>query len=248
MTRSEKDFLSLAVCLVLAISLCDKAFAQNGQMDREMEQLYEGTNINPFDAGASNNLALKLFRQGQYERALKLLQRAQRLAPDRIHIKQNAQYLQLLMAQVRNLDLETANSLSRTYEREEIPYVPEPWGSWNNRLGAVAEADIGAPVVDEGVSTNPFDADSLIIIAGIKSDRGDLRGALSDLRRAQRISPWISGLKNQIARLQAQLPDSDMADSVDIDSFSSIPQTTFVPDAEPPKAWEIDDEPLRYLE
>ena len=250
MSRSDLTLVS-ALVLVMAAGLGNTAFAQNGRMDRELEQLYSGTNINPFDAAASNNLALKLFRQGQYERALKLLQRAQRLAPERLHIKQNAEYLQLLMSQVENLDEETASSLSRTYENEEIPFVPEPWGQWGRRIDAASGSEPverSAYSNSSGASSNPFDVDSLMIIADIKIDKGDLRGALTDLKRAARISPWVSGLSERIARLQAQLPTNIDLTSTGVENLRTITADPEVADVPPPAAWTIDDQPRRYLE
>lgn len=250
MRRSEMKFLSLMV-LAMSVSLSQMVFGQTGQMDRELEQLYAGTNINPFDAAASNNLALKFFRQGQYERALKLLLRAQRLAPDRRHIKENAEYLQLLMSQVKNLDVETANSLSRTFESAEIPYVPEPWGQWGSRIVTV-DSSSGAERPESsqpsGVNANPFDVDSLIIIADIKINRGDLRGALNDLERAERISPWISGLSARIAQLQAQVPTDIVADIKGVDHISAVSPDPVAEDAPPPAAWSVEEQPSLYLE
>lgn len=250
MGRSDLTLVS-ALLLNLVAGLGNAAYAQDGKMDRELEQLYSGTNINPFDAAASNNLGLKYFRQGQYERALKLLQRAQRLAPDRLHIRQNAEYLQLLMSQVENLDLETANSLSRTYENKEIPFVPEPWGQWGSRINTATASEPveGSDNSDPGgASSNPFDVDSLIIIADIKIERGDLRGALTDLERAARISPWTSGLSERISRLQAQLPTGTDPASTGVDYSRTITSDPEVVDVPPPAAWSIEDQPSRYLE
>jgi tetratricopeptide (TPR) repeat protein len=227
---------------------CVVVFAQTGQMDRELEQLYAGTNINPFDAAASNNLALKLFRQGQYERALKLLRRAQRLAPDRIHIEQNAEYLQLLMSQVRNLDMETISSLNRTYELEEIPFVPEPWGQWGSRISS---AD-GTPQLKSqeigGASSNPFDVDSLLVIADLKIKRGDLRGALTDLLRAKKISPWISGLDDRITRLQSLLPAGIVPQESSTELFTDPAPDSYFDNSPPPAAWPVDKPSRQYLE
>lgn len=175
--------------------------AADGLLAPELIELYRDSNVNPFDVSATNNYAMKLVRQGRYDRALKLLRRAQQLAPGRGDIARNAAQLNMLVSQIERLDLNTSLSLNQSFKDSEVPFIPEPWGQ---------DADVdnsvpGTPDSEQGRKVNPFDSQSLVTTASVKLNRGDLRGALRDLLRAKRLSPWMSELDGQIAILESQV-------------------------------------------
>lgn len=178
--------------------------ANDGLLDPKLINLYRGSNVNPFDVPATNNYAMKLVRQGQYDRALKLLRRAQSLAPERSDIARNAAQLALLMAQLDDLDLSSTLSYSQSFGKNDVPFIPEPWV-----LGANAEKivtrTLNVEASRELLNTNPFDSESLLVTADIKLKRGDMRAALIDLKRARQLNPWMSELDGQIALLESQV-------------------------------------------
>ena len=61
--------------------------------------LSESVRLNPFDAVALNNLAVNYATQGDYQNAIALLERAQRIAPNRADIVNNLANLRAWMAQ-----------------------------------------------------------------------------------------------------------------------------------------------------
>lgn len=214
--------------------------AVDGLLDPELIDLYKGTNINPFDVAATNNFAIKLVRQGHYERGLKLFERAIKLAPGRTDIKRNANHLRLLLAQMENLDLNTALNYNRTFKEQDISFVPAPWGlSADSKI--VLKNDIENVVAESVESSNPFDAQSLVTIANIKVDRGDYRGALTDLRRARVLSPWLSELDLQITQLESKVSELGTLDSSTRPYLPSNNELDELDNPEPPSAWSTND-------
>jgi tetratricopeptide (TPR) repeat protein len=61
--------------------------------------LSESVRLNPFDAVALNNLAVNYATQGDYQNAIALLERAQRIAPNRADIVNNLANLRAWMTQ-----------------------------------------------------------------------------------------------------------------------------------------------------
>ena len=82
---------SLASGAALADRQARAAGALPGGFDAELGALYEATALNPFDAVGANNLAMKLVARGDYEKARKLLRRAERLDPSRLEFTRNAE-------------------------------------------------------------------------------------------------------------------------------------------------------------
>ncbi len=72
--------------------LGSKALAE-GRIDQAEKYFSEATRINPFDVVALNNKAVVKARQGQYHIALRLLERASHLAPQRLDISHNLRIL-----------------------------------------------------------------------------------------------------------------------------------------------------------
>lgn len=228
----------ITICTMSMVSVNVQAI--DGLLDPELIQLYQGTNLNPFDVNATNNLALKLISQGKYDRALKLLSRAKQLAPERSDIAKNAAHLSLLIAQMENLDLDTTLTYGKTFRESEVPFVPEPWGATSTgeyESNPSPEASIARAVS----SSNPFDSQSLLTTAGIKIDRGDYRGALKDLRRAKVLSPWLAELDPQIKQLESRV--SELGQDIPNAEQYSIDRGRFddFENPEPPSAWQIPD-------
>ncbi|MFZ6709722.1 tetratricopeptide repeat protein [Undibacterium sp. TC9W] len=64
-------------------------FLAEGNNNAASKKFAEAAKINPFDASALNNQAVALAAQGDNEKALNLLERANRLAPNRADIAAN---------------------------------------------------------------------------------------------------------------------------------------------------------------
>ena len=90
----------------------------------------EAAKINPFDPSALNNQAVAVAAQGDYEKALYLLERAVRLGPGRADIVANLQELRRWVG--RNAPqikmAEKSNPVMNVYPDGDIP--PEPPALW----------------------------------------------------------------------------------------------------------------------
>ncbi|MFZ6656891.1 tetratricopeptide repeat protein [Undibacterium sp. TJN19] len=64
-------------------------FLAEGNNSAASKKFAEAAKVNPFDASALNNQAVALAAQGDTEKALNLLERANRLAPNRADIAAN---------------------------------------------------------------------------------------------------------------------------------------------------------------
>lgn len=223
------------VCVVTAFAPAPLQ-AVDGLLDPELISLYRGTNVNPFDVTATNNLAMKYLRQGRYGSALKLLKRAQSLAPMRGDIEKNIAQLNLLMSQMSSLNMNMTLSYNRTFKDNEVPFVPAPWGL-EAKVDEVISPGPDSVESQEHGSVNPFDSQSLIATAAIKIERGELRAALKDLRRARRLSPWMKELDDKIAVLESHVFELDTDDMENTsDSRFSVKHDEFSGE-EPPEIW-----------
>lgn len=91
----------------------------------------EAVRDNPFDASALNNQAVAAAAQGDYERALYLLERAARLSPNRPDIYTNLTEMRKWVARYApeiKLKTEQSRPLINTYPDADIP--PEPPALW----------------------------------------------------------------------------------------------------------------------
>lgn len=70
-----------------------------GESTRAASALNEAVRLNPFDPVALNNLAVNYAATGDYQNAVALLERAQRIAPNRVDIVNNLANLKAWMAQ-----------------------------------------------------------------------------------------------------------------------------------------------------
>ncbi|MFZ6692523.1 tetratricopeptide repeat protein [Undibacterium sp. SXout20W] len=90
----------------------------------------EAAKINPFDPSALNNQAVAVAAQGDYEKALYLLERAVRLGPGRADIVANLKELRRWVG--RNAPqikmAEKSNPVMNVYPDGDIP--PEPPALW----------------------------------------------------------------------------------------------------------------------
>ena len=113
LTSQFASLTALAVTLVSASAVCQaqilsspadrdaaarSAYAR-GDSARASTALNEAVRLNPFDPVALNNLAVNYAATGDYQNAVALLERAQRIAPNRSDIVNNLANLKAWMAQ-----------------------------------------------------------------------------------------------------------------------------------------------------
>lgn len=88
------NILAAGLLLPLAALAADphsdgRTFMAQGDSNSAAKKFGEAAQINPFDASALNNQAVALAAQGDNEKAMQLLERAARLAPNRADIAAN---------------------------------------------------------------------------------------------------------------------------------------------------------------
>ena len=91
----------------------------------------EAAKLNPFDASALNNEAVAVAAQGNYEKALNLLERAARLSPNRTDIATNLNEMRKWVARYApqiKLKEEVSSPVMNVYPSGDIP--PEPPALW----------------------------------------------------------------------------------------------------------------------
>ncbi|GEM_PF-5719631 len=96
------------------------------RVDESAHALEAQTKVNPFDATALNNEAVKMSRDGNQLDALQLLLRAHRLAPDDKKIERNFKDLNGWMAK------RTSATQTLDINKSQIPAWPEPPPLWNS--------------------------------------------------------------------------------------------------------------------
>lgn len=202
--------IPLAVALTSAAALAPAVAAEPGTgeratLDRELSRLYADTGLNPFDAVGANNHAMKLVARGDYERALKLLRRAARLAPGRPDIARNLGHVQRLVEQRTLLSERSRAHLRDSFAPIDVP--PAVAGAWTTTRGERPRSVEAATDTAPRPLDNPFEPTWLVERAALKSRRGEHRAALADLERARTLDPHLSGVDDEIARLQRLLPD-----------------------------------------
>lgn len=101
------------------------------------QKFAEAARVNPFDAAALNNQAVALAAQGDVEKALHLLERANRLSPNRADIQANLTELrnwmnrntpQVLLGQKPGVQAVPANAQSGAAAKVDL--LPEPPPLW----------------------------------------------------------------------------------------------------------------------
>ncbi|MFZ6849482.1 tetratricopeptide repeat protein [Undibacterium sp. RuRC25W] len=88
----------------------------------------EAAKVNPFDPSALNNQAVAVAAQGDYEKALNLLERAVRLGPGRADIVANLQELRRWVGRnAPQIQLaEKSNPVMNVYPDGDVPPEPPP--------------------------------------------------------------------------------------------------------------------------
>jgi len=123
---------SVASCTSFSADLQSEGRVQLSQGDNleASNKFAEAAKINPFDPSALNNQAVAVAAQGDYEKALNLLERAVRLGPGRTDIIANLQELRRWVG--RNAPqiklAEKSNPVMNVYPDGDIP--PEPPALW----------------------------------------------------------------------------------------------------------------------
>ncbi|MBC3936467.1 tetratricopeptide repeat protein [Undibacterium rugosum] len=130
-----------SVLLSLLLSLSPVLFAADLQTEgRQLlsqgdaaaasKKFAEAAKVNPFDASALNNQAVALSAQGDYEKALGLLERAVRLAPARADIATNLNEMRAWVTRhAPQIKLKEAPPpIMNVYPDTDIP--PEPPALW----------------------------------------------------------------------------------------------------------------------
>ncbi|MES2489861.1 MAG: hypothetical protein V4607_08710 [Pseudomonadota bacterium] len=95
--------------------------------DESARQLEAQTKVNPFDAIALNNEAIKMSRDGSQLEAVQLLLRAHRLAPDNKAIERNYRELSDWMAKRTS-----SNQQPLDIDKAPRQVLPEPPPLWSN--------------------------------------------------------------------------------------------------------------------
>ena len=128
--------LTLGVSLSVAASLSRAADLQaegrvqlsQGDNAEASKKFAEAAKVNPFDPSALNNQAVAVAAQGDYEKALSLLERAVRLGPGRADIIANLQELRRWVG--RNAPkikvIDKSNPVINVYPDGDIPPEPPP--------------------------------------------------------------------------------------------------------------------------
>jgi len=240
----------LTVVLMLSACASGIAIAQSSTTraaDPELRQLYRDAGINPFDAISANNLAMRLIGRGEYEKAEKLLARARRLQPDLPEIQRNVDRVRELIEQRAQLRGRSREVFRESFTPLDVPYVMNAWRADSGPASGelpTTETDLSDTQGAVPDADNPFDPSWLLQSAALKSRRGDHRAALVDLQRARALNPELTGVDEEIRRLEAVLPERVAAPESTIKASvpSSLPQVVEDIELPAPSAQQGDDD------
>jgi tetratricopeptide (TPR) repeat protein len=107
-----------------------RTYMSQGDSVAAAKKFGEAVQINPFDAAALNNQAVAYATQGEYDKALQLLERANKISPDRTDIAANLKELRAWLNR-NNPQLSTSQKapIMDTYPQAgNVP--PEPPALW----------------------------------------------------------------------------------------------------------------------
>ena len=127
------SLLVAAPALAVDLQQYGRAYLAEGDSAAAVQSYGELVRQNPFDPVALNNMAVAKAAAGDYQSALDMLQRAQRLAPQRLDIRDNLNQLQAWLQQNHTLAL--SNKLPPVRSNGNIgssaaTILPEPPALW----------------------------------------------------------------------------------------------------------------------
>lgn len=136
--------------------LAAKSAYARGDTARATATLIESVRLNPFDAVALNNLAVNYAAQGDYQNAISLLERAQRIAPSRADIANNLANLKAWLTQDNQFALGSrgvpqALNLPRS---EDIPKELPPLWTPPNASVLPPQAQQGSSLIQNASQPN----------------------------------------------------------------------------------------------
>lgn len=126
-----------------------------GDTARVNSSLTEAVRTNPFDPVALNNLAVNYAASGDYQNAVALLERAQRIAPNRIDIVNNLANLKAWMMQDSQFAVGTRGTpqaLNFPRAEDTPPELPPLWAS---PTPTYPQATVAAPAQPVQPSVHP---------------------------------------------------------------------------------------------
>ena len=107
-----------------------RAYLAEGDSAAAVQSYSELVRQNPFDPVALNNMAVAKAAAGDYQSALEMLQRAQRLAPQRLDIRDNLNQLQSWLQQNHTIPVASKLPASRPIGISAATILPEPPLLW----------------------------------------------------------------------------------------------------------------------
>lgn len=107
-----------------------RAYLAEGDSTAAVQSYGELVRQNPFDPVALNNMAVAKAAAGDYQSALEMLQRAQRLAPQRLDIRDNLNQLQNWLQQNHTIPVASKLPAARPFGSSAATILPEPPPLW----------------------------------------------------------------------------------------------------------------------
>ena len=173
LTSQFASVAALAVTLVSASAVCQaqtlsspadrdaaarSAYAR-GDSARASTALNEAVRLNPFDPVALNNLAVNYAATGDYQNAVALLERAQRIAPNRSDIVNNLANLKAWMAQDSQFvtgSRGVPQALNFPRAEDTPPELPPLWAGPNATYPQPVAARAPVPAQGYPAAAQPF--------------------------------------------------------------------------------------------
>ncbi len=122
-----------------------RAYLAEGDSTAAVHSYGELVRQNPFDPVALNNMAVAKAAAGDYQSALDMLQRAQRLAPQRLDIRDNLTQLQNWLQQHHTIPVASKLPAARPLGSSAATILPEPPPLWSPPASASSSTSSSAP-------------------------------------------------------------------------------------------------------
>ncbi len=122
--------LVAAPTLAVDLQQYGRAYLAEGDSAAAVQSYSELVRQNPFDPVALNNMAVAKAAAGDYQSALEMLQRAQRLAPQRLDIRDNLNQLQAWLQQNHTIAISSKLPAARSPGSSAATILPEPPPLW----------------------------------------------------------------------------------------------------------------------